>query len=60
MTALGELESQIREVLEEEMTGDSDQIERTLHRILQIVNPFEKAAREELERYRLTFAELAK
>ncbi|HYP15410.1 MAG TPA: hypothetical protein VEQ63_15890 [Bryobacteraceae bacterium] len=55
-----ELEARIREVLQDEMPGDPDKIERAVHRLLELVNPFEKAAQEELDRYRVTFAELAK
>ena len=60
MADVAQLEAEIREVLQDEMAGDPDRIERTVHRILELVNPFEKAAQEELERYRSTFAELAK
>lgn len=60
MVGIAELEARIREVLRDEMAGDPDRIERTVHRILEFVSPFEQAAREELERYRVTFAELAK
>ena len=60
MAELAELEVKIREVLQDELAGHPDKIERTVHRILELVNPFEKAAHEELERYRVTFAELAR
>ena len=60
MAELTELEARIRKVLQDEMPGDAQKIERTVNKILQVVNPFEKAAQEELERYRSTFADLAK
>jgi hypothetical protein len=54
------LEAQIREVLQGAMPDDPQKVERTLIRILELVDPVAKAAREELDRYRSTFAELAK
>ena len=60
MAELTELEARIREVLQDAMPGDPQKIDQTVNRILELVNPFEKAALEELERYRSTFAELAK
>ena len=59
MAELVELEARIREVLQDAMLGDPDKIERTVHRILEFVKPFEKAAHDELDRYRVTFTELA-
>ena len=55
-----ELAERIRIVLELEMPGDAQKIQRTVNRILQILDPFERAAQEELERFRSTFADLAK
>jgi hypothetical protein len=60
MVELKDMAEMIRKVLEHEMPGDPDRVERTVGRILEIVDPFEKAAREELERFRSTFAELAR
>jgi hypothetical protein len=60
MAEVNELANGIREILEQEMPGDLQRVERTVARILEIVDPFEKAAREELERFRSTFAELAR
>lgn len=60
MAELSELQQRIREVLEDEMPGDPQKVERTVARLLKLVDPFQQAAREELERFRATFAELAK
>jgi hypothetical protein len=60
MAEVNELANGIREILEQEMPGDLQRVERTVARILEIVDPFEEAAREELERFRSTFAELAR
>jgi hypothetical protein len=59
MVELNELANGIRKILEHEMPGDPQRVERTVVRILEIVDPFEKAVREELERFRSTFVELA-
>jgi hypothetical protein len=50
----------LNKVLELEIPGDPQKVARTVERILQIADPFEKTAHEELERFRSTFAELAK
>jgi hypothetical protein len=55
-----QLREKIREVLEQEIPSDPEKIERAVNRILELVDPFERAVREELERFRSTFAELAK
>lgn len=55
-----ELRQKIRQVLEEIVPADPETVERALNRIMEAVDPFEQAAREELERFRETFAELAK
>jgi N-formylglutamate amidohydrolase len=60
MTETNELAKRIRKVLEDEMPEDKPKLDRTLERILEIVDPFQEAAREELDRFRSTFAELAK
>ena len=60
MVDLNELADRIRKILEHEMPGDPERVERTIGRILEIVDPFEKAAREELEHFRSTFTELAR
>jgi hypothetical protein len=58
MPETAELRQKIRQVLEE--VWGTESVERALDRIMEAVDPFEKAAREELERFRETFAELAK
>lgn len=55
-----QLEQAIREILRDEMPGDLQKVERAVRRIIEIVDPFERAAREELDRFRATFSELAK
>ena len=60
MVELNEVADVIRKILEHEMPGDPQRVERTVGRILEVVDPFEKAAREELEHFRSTFTELAR
>lgn len=60
MPETAELREKIRQVLEEVAPADPEAVERALDRIMAAVDPFEQAAREELERFRATFAELAK
>lgn len=60
MVELNEVADMIRKILEHEMPGDTQKVERTVGRILEVVDPFEKAAREELEHFRSTFTQLAR
>jgi hypothetical protein len=60
MPETAELRQKIRQVLEEVVPAGPETVERALDRIMEAVDPFEQAAREELERFRETFAELAK
>jgi hypothetical protein len=53
------LRQKIRQVLQEVVPASPETVERALDRIMEAVDPFEQAAREELERFRETFAELA-
>ena len=55
-----ELSEKIRRALEAELPADKQKVDRAVEPILDIVDPFQEAAREELERFRSTFAELAK
>ena len=55
-----ELRKKIRQVLEEVVPASPETLERALDRIVEAVDPFEQAARKELERFRETFAALAK
>ncbi len=54
-----ETRARIREILKEAI-ADPQALDRVADRIMEAVSPFQSAAREELERYRATFAELAK
>jgi hypothetical protein len=49
----------IRQVLEEVLPASPGTVECALDGLMEAVNPFEQAAREGLERFRETFAELA-
>lgn len=51
---------QVLETKAEVVPTSPETVERALDRIMQAVDPFEQAAREELERFRETFADLAK
>ena len=54
------INEEIRLVLEDVLPNQPQSVDRALTRIMEIIDPVEKIAREELERYRETFAELAK
>jgi uncharacterized protein YaaN involved in tellurite resistance len=60
MLDTAELRQRIRQVLQDVVPADPETVERALDRIMEAVDPFEQAAREELERFRETFAELAR
>ena len=55
-----EVRQKIRQILEDVVPAEPQSVERALDRIMEVIDPFERAAREELERFRSTFAELAK
>jgi len=55
-----EARDRIREILQEAIPADTKKLEATIDRIMDVVSPFQAVAREEMERYRSTFAELAK
>jgi len=55
-----EARDRIREILQEAIPADTKKLEATVDRIMDVVSPLQAVAREEMERYRSTFAELAK
>jgi hypothetical protein len=55
-----EIREKIRQVLEAFVPAGPEAVEQALDRIMETVDPFERIAREELERYRETFTELAR
>jgi len=55
-----EARDRIREILQEAIPADTKKLEATIDRIMDVVSPLQAVAREEMERYRSTFAELAK
>lgn len=60
MTDSPDTRPRIRRILEEVAAGGPLTVDNALDRILQICDPFEQIAMEELEQYRSTFTELAK
>lgn len=60
MNETAELREKIRQVLEDVVSSEPQVINDALNRIMDVVDPFQQLAREELERFRSTFAELAK
>ena len=54
MPETAELRQKIRQVLEEVVPAGPEIVERALDRIMEAVDPFEQAEREELERFRET------
>lgn len=59
MSESGVLREQIRTILQEVIPKDPAMLERTLNQIMQLVDPFQQLAREEMDRYHATFAKLA-
>jgi hypothetical protein len=60
MPETAELRQTIRHVLEDLLPERPEAVEQALGRIMEAVEPFQRIAREELERFREIFAELAK
>lgn len=59
MNETADVKRKIRQVLED-VSSDQQSIDEALDRIMEAIDPLQQLAREELERYRSTFAELAK
>lgn len=60
MPSTSELRKQIRAVLVNGISSDPAAVQDALARIMAAVNPFERLAQEELERFRSTFADMAR
>lgn len=60
MPETAEIREKIRRVLEDVLPAGPEAVEQALDRIMEAVDPFERIAREELDRFRDTFAELAR
>jgi hypothetical protein len=60
MSQTAEVRGKVREVLEDFRPGTPLAVEVALDRIMEVVDPFQQVASEELERYRSTFADLAR
>lgn len=60
MNEPADVKEKIRQVLEDVVASESHSIEQALDRIMEAIDPFRQIAQEELERYRSSFAELAK
>jgi hypothetical protein len=60
MDESAEVREKVRQVLGDLVPDDPNKLETALERIIDVIDPFQQAAREELERFRSTFAELAK
>ena len=60
MNETAEVRDKIRQVLEDLVPAEPQTVDRALDRIMEVIEPFRLIAREELERFRPTFAELAK
>ena len=60
MPSFSELREQIRAVLVNGVSSDPAAVEDALDRIMAAVDPLEKLAQEELNRFRSTFADLAR
>ena len=55
-----ELRQKIRQVLEDVARVEPEVVDLAVERIMNAVDPFRKAALEEVDRFRATFIELAK
>lgn len=60
MSESAAIREQIRNILQQVIPNEPATQERTLDQIMQLVDPFQQLAREEMDRFRATFAELAK
>lgn len=60
MNETAEVREKIRQVLEDVVSSESHSVDQALDRIMDAIDRFRQLADEELERYRSSFAELAK
>jgi hypothetical protein len=60
MDEAADVRQKIRQVLEDVVASESRSVDQALDRIMEAIDPFQRIAWEELERYRSSFAELAK
>jgi hypothetical protein len=60
MNETADVKKKIRQVLEDVVSSDPQSVNAALDRIMEAIDPLQQLAREELERYSSTFAELAK
>lgn len=60
MNETADVKKKIRQVLEDLVSSNPQSVDEALDRIMEAIDPFQKLAQEELERYSSTFAELAK
>jgi hypothetical protein len=59
MAPTAEVRERIREVIQDVARSEPEIIDLAVERIMDVVDPFRKAAFEEMDRFRATFTELA-